>query len=57
VTRQPLVARRAEELLGTAVVATNNPGAREVLQDGRAGIIVDERALGQALIRLLQRHC
>ena len=39
---------------GTAVVATSNPGAREVLQDGRAGIIADDRALGQALIRLLQ---
>lgn len=38
---------------GTAVVATNNPGAREVLQEGRAGVIARDDYLGAALARLL----
>lgn len=38
---------------GTAVVATPNIGAREVLDDGRYGEIVEPAALGAALVRLL----
>jgi glycosyltransferase involved in cell wall biosynthesis len=38
----------------TAVVATSpNPGAREVLADGRFGIFVDDEQLGDALVRVL----
>jgi phosphatidylinositol alpha-mannosyltransferase len=39
---------------GAAVVATPNPGAREVLQDGMFGMIVNDAELGPALCRLLQ---
>lgn len=39
---------------GTPVVATPNPGAREVLKDGEFGIICSEDELGQTLIDLLQ---
>jgi glycosyltransferase involved in cell wall biosynthesis len=39
--------------VGTPVVATPNPGARYVLDDGRAGLIVDEHALGYTLVELL----
>ncbi len=39
---------------GTAVVATENVGAREVLEDGRWGRIVDDDKLGAALLELLQ---
>lgn len=38
---------------GTAVVATPNPGAREVLDDGRYGLIVSDGDLGPTLCRLL----
>jgi phosphatidylinositol alpha-mannosyltransferase len=38
---------------GTPVVATSNPGAREVLEDGRDGVLVDLRGLGAALRWLL----
>jgi glycosyltransferase involved in cell wall biosynthesis len=38
---------------GTAVVATPNPGSREVLADGRYGRLVDDRAFGAALLDLL----
>ena len=38
---------------GTAVVATPNLGAREVLSDGRFGIIAQPGELGAALVRLL----
>ncbi len=38
---------------GTPVVATRNPGAREVLEDGRDGLLVSDDALGAALSRLL----
>jgi phosphatidylinositol alpha-mannosyltransferase len=38
---------------GTAVAATPNPGAREVLEDGRYGVIARDEALGDALVRLL----
>ncbi|WAL59157.1 glycosyltransferase family 4 protein [Thermocoleostomius sinensis] len=39
---------------GTPVVATTNPGAQEVLQDGEYGLIVDETKLGQQINRLFQ---
>jgi phosphatidylinositol alpha-mannosyltransferase len=38
---------------GTPVVASPNPGAREVLDEGRYGWIVPDEALGPALCRLL----
>jgi glycosyltransferase involved in cell wall biosynthesis len=38
---------------GTAVVATPNPGACEVLDDGRYGVLVKERELASALVGLL----
>lgn len=39
---------------GTAVVATPNPGAREVLAEGRFGVLTEPEALGAALVALLQ---
>jgi glycosyltransferase involved in cell wall biosynthesis len=39
---------------GTVAVATPNPGAREVLEDGRIGVIAADDALGDALVRLLR---
>ena len=39
---------------GTPVVATPNPGAREVLEDGRYGRIVAPEKLGTAILELLQ---
>jgi glycosyltransferase involved in cell wall biosynthesis len=39
---------------GTPVVATPNPGAREILEDGRFGVLVKEAELGPALVGLLQ---
>jgi glycosyltransferase involved in cell wall biosynthesis len=39
---------------GTPVVATPNPGAREVLQNGASGLLAREPRLGQALLNLLQ---
>jgi glycosyltransferase involved in cell wall biosynthesis len=39
---------------GTPVVATPNPGAREILDDGRFGALVKDAELGQAVISLLQ---
>jgi phosphatidyl-myo-inositol alpha-mannosyltransferase len=39
---------------GTAVVATPNPGAREVLADGRFGRITRDELLGTALVNLLR---
>jgi len=46
---------------GTAVVATPNPGANEVLARGRFGRLVEPEALGEALVELLknpaQREC
>jgi len=41
---------------GTAVVASPNPGAREVLDNGRYGLIVEDRDLGPALCRMLIDH-
>ncbi|MEY2420245.1 MAG: phosphatidyl-myo-inositol alpha-mannosyltransferase [Acidimicrobiaceae bacterium] len=38
---------------GTPVVATANPGAFEVLDGGRAGVIVDDSALGPELVRIM----
>jgi glycosyltransferase involved in cell wall biosynthesis len=38
---------------GTAVVATPNPGSREVTADGRYGAIADDRTLGTKIIALL----
>lgn len=38
---------------GAAVVATPNPGAREVLDDGRYGVLTSERGLASALVGLL----
>ena len=39
---------------GTPVVATPNPGACEVLENGRLGLIVKPEELGRALISLLR---
>ena len=39
---------------GTAVVATPNAGAREVLDEGRYGVIAAERDLAGALVSLLE---
>jgi glycosyltransferase involved in cell wall biosynthesis len=39
---------------GTAVVATSNGGAREVLDEGRFGEIVDDASLGGTIARLLE---
>jgi len=39
---------------GTPVVASPNPGAREVLEDGRYGVIVRDGQLGDALVSLLR---
>ena len=38
---------------GTPVVATPNPGAREILQDGRYGILADDDDLPNAILSLL----
>jgi len=38
---------------GTAVVATPNPGANEVLESGRLGIITQPERLGPTLVALL----
>lgn len=39
---------------GTLVVATPNPGAREVLDEGRYGVLADEASLGATLVRVLR---
>jgi glycosyltransferase involved in cell wall biosynthesis len=39
---------------GTPVVATPNPGAKYVLEDGRVGELVDLAGVGPALVALLQ---
>lgn len=39
---------------GTPVVATPNPGSREVLEDGRHGLLVEDAGLGAAVLRLLE---
>lgn len=39
---------------GTPVVASPNPGARDVLEDGRYGVIADDHELGERLVELLQ---
>jgi len=41
---------------GTAVVATPNPGANEVLGQGRFGRLVEPEALGDALVELLKNR-
>jgi phosphatidyl-myo-inositol alpha-mannosyltransferase len=38
---------------GTSVVATPNPGSREVLQDGRCGVLAEDAAFGDAVLALL----
>ena len=38
---------------GTAVLATPNRGAREVLDEGRLGVLTDASSLGEALVDLL----
>ncbi len=38
---------------GTAVVATPNRGAREVLEDGAAGVLAPDEHLGEELVRML----
>ena len=38
---------------GTCVVATPNPGSREVLDDGKYGVLADDAAFGGALLALL----
>ncbi len=39
---------------GTAVVATTNPGAREVLADGQYGVVVSDEHLGETLVQVLR---
>lgn len=39
---------------GTPVVATPNAGAREVLEDGEYGLIVEDKKLGEAIVCLLK---
>jgi glycosyltransferase involved in cell wall biosynthesis len=39
---------------GTPVVATPNPGAMEVLDNGRYGIIAEPTTLGRTIVSLLQ---
>jgi glycosyltransferase involved in cell wall biosynthesis len=39
---------------GTTVVATPNPGARDVLHDGELGVITHPRELASTLVRVLQ---
>lgn len=39
---------------GTPVVATGNPGSREVLVDGEYGILVEDAEFGPTLLNLLQ---
>jgi|AMFO01.1.fsa_nt_gi Glycosyltransferase len=41
---------------GTPVVATPNDGAREVLDEGRWGLLVPLKEIGQTLVRLLSRE-
>jgi glycosyltransferase involved in cell wall biosynthesis len=41
---------------GTAVVATPNQGAREILDDGEYGILVAPSYLGAALLEVLENH-
>jgi phosphatidylinositol alpha-mannosyltransferase len=38
---------------GTCVVASPNPGSREVLEDGRYGVLAEDAAFGEALIATL----
>ncbi len=38
---------------GTAVVATSNHGAREILDDGRLGVVSSDEDLGRNLVRML----
>jgi glycosyltransferase involved in cell wall biosynthesis len=38
---------------GTPIVATSNPGSREVLEDGRFGLLASDEEFGPALRRLL----
>lgn len=39
---------------GTTVVASHNPGAREVLRDGALGVLADDASLAAVLTRVLQ---
>jgi phosphatidylinositol alpha-mannosyltransferase len=39
---------------GTLAVATPNPGAREVMQDGRYGVLTETSALAETLVRVLR---
>jgi glycosyltransferase involved in cell wall biosynthesis len=41
---------------GTPVVATPNPGSRELLADGRYGVIADDEQFADAVLRLLGTH-
>ena len=41
---------------GTAVVASPNPGARDVLEDGRFGVIAGDDALAEDVVALLSDH-
>ncbi len=41
---------------GTAVVATPNPGSREVLADGQHGRLVEDASFGSALVDLLNHE-
>jgi len=41
---------------GCPVVATPNPGALEITRNGTLGVIVDDKRLGETLVRLLVSH-
>jgi phosphatidyl-myo-inositol alpha-mannosyltransferase len=41
---------------GTPVVASPNPGAKEVLGDGAYGLLVEDPDLGEQIVQLLQNE-
>ena len=41
---------------GTAVVATPNPGAREILREGRCGLLAPEDQIGAEICKILSDH-
>ena len=41
---------------GTAVVATPNPGSREVLAEGKFGLLADDASFGAAVLEVLGRQ-
>jgi glycosyltransferase involved in cell wall biosynthesis len=39
---------------GCPVIATPNPGSAEITDKGRLGLLVDDRRLGETIVRLLK---